>query len=137
LIHNLFSIAVPSFLGVKDFQFRQGRSDRETGAYIGGAVREDFEGVRTHYKLERFYSQARSSVEERYIDIVEVVSSILSAPTSFNSKRSTFYDVMNFTYNQINLITLQTGRTFYWMASPSARIGFVSNFLNFKTSASL
>lgn len=129
MIYNLFSIAVPSFLGVKDFQFRQGRSDRETGAYIGGAVREDFEGVRTQYKLERFYSQARSSVEERYIDIVEVVSSILSAPTILPIRNiSKIGNVLFSKLNQFFCPYRQNGTsTIYCLSAPSGCMAIINN----------
>lgn len=76
-----FRISFLRFFKLVDFLFRRGHSERETGAYIGAAVREDFERTRTTYKQKRYNLEARSSVGERYIDTVEVDSSILSVPT--------------------------------------------------------
>ena len=60
-----------------------GSIERSTGAYR--KVREDVERLRTTklVMIQALLVKARSSVGERYIDTVEVGSSILPAPTIF------------------------------------------------------
>ena len=71
---------------VEGFLFRRGARQFGAAAYFI-SVREDAKQRATKYQQKKFarFTQARSSVEERYIDIVEVVSSILSAPTSLRT----------------------------------------------------
>ncbi len=65
-------------------------------------------------------TQARSSVEERYIDIVEVVSSILSAPIALLGGVSKLFDVILSSVNQVAWLNWGNRlRAFYCLVAPS------------------
>jgi hypothetical protein len=72
-----------------------------------------------HFRSSRLQTKERSSVEERYIDIVEVVSSILSAPIYLLGDVSKFFDVIRFSVDQVFWLNWGNREAFFCLAAPS------------------
>lgn len=81
-----------------------------------------------HSPRSKFNSKARSSVEERYIDIVEVVSSILSAPIALLGGVSKFFNVYQSSVDQVVWLIGGNRQAFCCLAAPSRRT-FISAVL--------
>lgn len=89
--------------------------------------------IKDFFRNLNLQTKARSSVGERYIDTVEVDSSILSVPTIFRSnavKRA--FNVIHVKLNRLVFSICQNGRQpIYFLATLRARIVESLKGLNF------